>query len=383
MQTSRDRILTTHVGSLPRPPELRELLVRKDQGQPYDQEALARLTREAVSDIVRRQVAVGIDVVNDGEMSKPGYSTYVADRLTGFGGHVPAKPRLDTRDHPNFLAAYERMTGANVARRAACIGPVAVRDREPLAQDIANLREALAGVKTAEAFMTAASPGLVPVFQTNQYYPTYEAYVEAVAAAMQEEYEAIVGAGFVLQLDAPDLAMAHHTSFQDLGEDDFLKRCAFHVEVLNHTLRNVPAERSRIHICWGNYEGPHDHDIAFEKVAPILLRAKPMGLVVEAANPRHAHEWTVWQEVRLPDDKVLVPGVIDTSTNYVEHPKLVAERICRFADILGRERVIAGSDCGFGTFAGYGKLDPDISFKKLAALAEGAAIASQRLWGRA
>jgi 5-methyltetrahydropteroyltriglutamate--homocysteine methyltransferase len=383
MQTSRDRILTTHVGSLPRPPELRDLLVRKDQGQPYDKEALARLTRQAVFDIVRRQVAVGIDVVNDGEMSKPGYSTYVADRLTGFGGHVPAKPRLDTRDHPNFLAAYERMTGANVARRAACIGPVAVRDREPLAQDIANLRDALAEVEVAEAFMTAASPGLVPVFQVNQYYSTYEAYVEAVAAAMQEEYEAIAAAGFVLQLDAPDLAMAHHTSFQDLGEEDFLKRCAFHVEVLNHALRNVPAERSRIHICWGNYEGPHDHDIAFEKVAPILLRAKPMGLVVEAANPRHEHEWAVWKDVKLPDDKVLVPGVIDTSTNYVEHPKLVAERLCRFADVVGRERVIAGTDCGFGTFAGYGKLDPDISFKKLAALSEGAAIASQRLWGRA
>jgi 5-methyltetrahydropteroyltriglutamate--homocysteine methyltransferase len=200
---------------------------------------------------------------------------------------------------------------------------------------------------------------------------------------MQEEYEAIVGAGFVLQLDAPDLAMAHHTSFQDLGEEDFLKRAAFHVEVLNHALRNVPAERSRIHICWGNYEGPHDHDIAFEKVAPILLQAKPMGLVVEAANPRHEHEWAVWKDIKLPDDKILVPGVIDTSTNYVEHPKLVAERLCRFADVVGRERVIAGTDCGFGTFAGYGKLDPDISFKKLAALAEGAAIASQRLWGRA
>ncbi|HZU89073.1 MAG TPA: cobalamin-independent methionine synthase II family protein [Stellaceae bacterium] len=383
MQTSRERILTTHVGSLPRPPELRDLLVRKDQGQPYDKEALDRLTRQAVSDIVRRQVAVGIDVVNDGEMSKPGYSTYVADRLTGFGGHVPAKPRLDTRDHPNFVAAYERMTGTNVARRAACVGPVAVRDREPLAQDIANLSAALAGVTVAEAFMTAASPGLVPVFQVNQYYPTHEAYVEAVAAAMQEEYEAVVKAGFVLQLDAPDLAMARHTSFQDLSETDFLKRAAFHVEVLNHALRNVPAERSRIHICWGNYEGPHDHDIPFAKIAPILLQAKPMGLVVEAANPRHAHEWAIWREIKLPDDKILVPGVIDTSTNYVEHPELVAERICRFADIVGRERVIAGTDCGFGTFAGYGKLDPDISFKKLAALSEGAAIASERLWGRA
>ena len=382
MKTSQDRILTTHVGSLPRPPQLRQILVQKDQGGAYDKAELDRLVREAVLDIVRRQAAVGIDVVNDGEMSKPGYSTYIADRLTGFAGHEPAKPRLDTRDHPNFAAAYERMTGTNVARRAVCVGPIKWQDRQPLQQDIANLRAALDQVEATEGFMTAASPGLVPVFQTNSFYPSHEAYVEAVAAAMQEEYEAIAGAGFVLQLDCPDLAMAHHTSFQDLSETDFLKRAAFHVEVLNHALRNVAPDRARIHICWGNYEGPHDHDIPFAKVAPILVKAKPQALVVEAANPRHAHEWTVWQETKLPDDKILIPGVLDTSTNYVEHPELVAERVCRFADIVGRERVIAGTDCGFGTFAGYGKLDPDISFKKLAAMAEGAEIASKRLWGR-
>ena len=380
MKTSQDRILTTHVGSLPRPLELRQLLVAKDKGEPYDRAELERQTRDAVLAIVRRQAATGVDIVNDGEMSKPGYSTYVADRLSGFAGHEPAKPRLDTRDHPNFMAAYERMTGANVARRSVCVGPIAVRDREPLNQDIANLRDALAQVGVAEGFMTAASPGLVPVFQNNRHYPSHEAYVEAIAAAMQEEYEAIVEAGFVLQLDCPDLAMAHHTSFQDLNEADFLKRAAFHVEVLNHALRNVPADRCRIHICWGNYEGPHDHDIDFAKVAPILVKAKPMALVVEAANPRHAHEWRVWQDVKLPDDKILIPGVLDTSTNYVEHPELIAERLCRFADLVGRERVIAGSDCGFGTFAGYGKLDPDISFKKLRAMVEGAALASKRLW---
>jgi len=380
MRTSQDRILTTHVGSLPRPLELRQLLVAKDKGEPYDRAELERQTRDAVLAIVRRQAATGVDIVNDGEMSKPGYSTYVADRLSGFAGHEPAKPRLDTRDHPNFMAAYERMTGANVARRSVCVGPIAVGDREPLNQDIANLRDALAQVGVAEGFMTAASPGLVPVFQNNRHYPSHEAYVEAIAAAMQEEYEAIVEAGFVLQLDCPDLAMAHHTSFQDLNEADFLKRAAFHVEVLNHALRNVPADRCRIHICWGNYEGPHDHDIDFAKVAPILVKAKPMALVVEAANPRHAHEWRVWQDVKLPDDKILIPGVLDTSTNYVEHPELIAERLCRFADLVGRERVIAGSDCGFGTFAGYGKLDPDISFKKLRAMVEGAALASKRLW---
>jgi 5-methyltetrahydropteroyltriglutamate--homocysteine methyltransferase len=383
MKTSQDRILTTHVGSLPRPPELKELLVRKDQSQPYDMAALDRLTRQAVLDIVKRQAQTGIDIVNDGEMSKPGYSTYVADRLSGFAGHEPAMPRLDTRDHPNFLAAYERMTGANVARRAVCVGPVAVRDRAPLEHDLSNLKDALTQVQVAEGFMTAASPGLVPVFQTNRHYPSHEAYVEAIAAAMQDEYEAIVKAGFVLQLDCPDLAMAGHTSFQELGEAEFLKRAAFHVDVLNNALRNVPADRARIHICWGNYEGPHDHDIAFAKVAPILVKSKPQALVVEAANPRHAHEWNVWQDVKLPDDKILIPGVLDTSTNYVEHPELVAQRIGQFAHIVGRERVIAGTDCGFGTFAGYGKIDPEIAFKKLGAMVEGAAIASKRLWGHA
>jgi 5-methyltetrahydropteroyltriglutamate--homocysteine methyltransferase len=383
MKTSQDRILTTHTGSLPRPPELRALLVKKDQGEPYDKAELARLTREAVSAIVRRQVEAGVDIVNDGEMSKPGYSTYVADRLSGFAGHEPAKPRLDTGPYPNFMAAYTRMTGENVARRAVCVGPIAVKDEEPLREDIANLRDALAQVNAVEGFMTAASPGLVPVFQNNRHYPSHEAYVEAIAAAMQPEYEAIVAAGFVLQLDCPDLAMAHHTSFQDLNEADFLKRAAFHVETLNHALRNVPAERCRIHICWGNYEGPHDHDIDFAKVAPILIKAKPQALVIEAANPRHAHEWSVWRDLKLPDDKVLVAGVLDTSTNYIEHPELVAERLCRFADLVGRERVMAGSDCGFGTFAGYGKIDPDIAFKKLEAMAQGAEIASKRLWGRA
>src|SRR5947199_10015038 len=319
METRLDGILTTPVGSLPRPPELRQLLVRKDQGEPYDRAELERQTSAAVIAIVKRQADAGVDIVNDGEMSKPGYSTYVADRLSGFAGHEPAKPRLDTRDHPNFMAAYERMTGANVARRSVCVGPIAVRDREPLNQDIANLRDALAQVSVAEGFMTAASPGLVPVFQNSRYYPSHEAYVEAIAAAMQEEYEAIVEAGFVLQLDCPDLAMAHHTSFQDLNEADFLKRAAFHVEVLNHALRNVPADRCRIHICWGNYEGPHDHDIDFPQVAPILVTPKPIALVVDAANPRHAHEWRVRQDVKLPEEKILIPGVLDTSSSYVEH----------------------------------------------------------------
>ncbi|HKT19106.1 MAG TPA: hypothetical protein VJR47_13750, partial [Stellaceae bacterium] len=302
---------------------------------------------------------------------------------TGFSGHAPRKPPLDTRDHPAFNAAMARMTGPQTLRRSNCVGEIALRDRQAFKEDIANLEAALQGRRHVEAFMTSASPGLVTAFQPNAFYPSHEAYVEAVAQAMRPEYEAIARAGFVLQLDCPDLAMARHTGFQDLSEAAFLKRARHHVAVLNHAVRNIPADKMRLHICWGNYEGPHDHDIPLAKVAPILLKAKPMALVIEASNPRHEHEWRLWQEVALPEDKVLIPGVLDTSTNYVEHPELVAERIARFAEIVGRERVIAGTDCGFGTFAGYGKLDPDIAFKKLAAMVEGARIASKRLWRKA
>jgi len=380
MKLSTDRILTTHVGSLPRPKHLTDLLLAKDRGEPYDQSDFERSAAAAVADIVRRQVAVGVDIVDDGELSKPGYSTYIVDRLSGFAGRSERIPPLDVKDYPDFNAAMARMTGAQPLRRAPCVEAVTFRDRTPLERDIRNLRAAMAGSGAAEAFMTSASPGLVTAFQPNQFYPSHDAYVEAVGAAMQGEYEAITGAGFVLQLDCPDLAMARHISFQDLTEAEFLKRARHHVEVLNRAVRKVPAEQMRLHICWGNYEGPHDHDIPLAKVLPVLLKAKPMALVIEAANPRHEHEWSLWRDVKLPDDKILIPGVLDTSTNYVEHPALVAERIERFANLVGRERVIAGTDCGFGTFAGFGKLDPEISFKKLAAMAEGAAIASKRLW---
>ena len=377
-----DHILTTHTGSLPRPRPLAELLVAKDQGEAYDAAALAAAVRVAVLDIVRRQVETGIDIIDDGEMSKPGYSTYIADRLTGFSGHAPRKPPLDTAGYPDFNAAMVRMTGPQTLRRSTCTAPVSLRDRAPMEEDIANLKQAANASGAGEMFMTSASPGLVTAFQPNNFYPTHEAYLEAIAAAMQPEYEAIHAAGFALQLDCPDLAMAHHTGFQDLSEEEFLKRAALHVEVLNHAVRNIPAERMRLHICWGNYEGPHDHDIALAKVAPILLKAKPAALVIEAANPRHEHEWSLWRSLKLPEEKLLIAGVIDTSTNYVEHPELVAERIERLAGIVGRERVIAGTDCGFGTFAGYGKIDPSIAFKKLASMVEGAALASKRLWAK-
>jgi 5-methyltetrahydropteroyltriglutamate--homocysteine methyltransferase len=380
MKLSTSHILTTHVGSLPRTGPITDLLIRKERGEPYDQNEFDRAVQDAVLDVVKRQVALGIDVVSDGETSKIGYATYIKDRLSGFGGENTAKPHLDMRDHPDLRKRMVAFTGPQTFKRLCCVGPITLTDRNAVHQDIANFRAALGQVKAADAFMNAASPGIVSSFQPNQYYPSHDAYIEAIAAVMQEEYEAIAAAGIVLQVDCPDLAMSRHTGFQDLSEAEFLKRAEQQVEMLNHALRNIPAGSLRMHICWGNYEGPHDHDIALEKIMRIVLKAKPQAISFEASNPRHAHEWTVWRDAKVPDDKVLMPGVIDSSTNFVEHPELVAQRIGKFADIVGRERVIAGTDCGFGTFAGYGKVDPDIAYKKLKSLVEGAAIASQRLW---
>jgi 5-methyltetrahydropteroyltriglutamate--homocysteine methyltransferase len=380
MKRSTDRILTTHVGSLPRPPVVVDFLMKKEKGDTYDTEKFAAAMKQAVADVVARQAAVGLDVVSDGETGKIGYATYMQERLNGFAGHNERKIALDLVDYPAFREKMARVTGAQAFTRAACVAPITVKDWGPLEADIANFRTALAGKSVAEGFLNSASPGLVSAFQPNMHYKTHEAYIEAIAAAMREEYKAIVDAGFLLQLDCPDLAMARHTGFQDLSEADFLKRAAFHVEAMNHALVGIPAEKLRMHICWGNYEGPHDHDIAVEKVMGIVLGAKPQAILFEAANPRHEHEWTAWRDAKIPADKVLVPGVIASTSNYVEHPELVAQRIERYAAIVGRERVIAGTDCGFGTFAGFGKMDPEISYKKLAALVEGAKIASKRLW---
>ncbi len=383
MKTSRERILTTHVGSLPRTDAVLALLEARESRAALEDAEFDRAMRQAVLNVVQRQADTGIDVVSDGETSKISYATYVHDRLAGFsdeGAPGPPKPHLDVAPFPDFRKKMALLTGAQRFKRVTCVGPITVRNREALAGDLANMRAAVEAAKPVEAFLTAASPGVVASFLPNRYYPTHEAYIEAIADAMREEYEAIVTAGFILQLDCPDLAMSRHTGFQDLSEAEFLNRAAFHVEVLNHALAKVPANMVRMHVCWGNYEGPHTHDIDFRKIAPIVLAAKPQGIALEAANPRHAHEWTVWKEVRLPDDKLLLPGVIDTSTNYVEHPALVAERIIRFAEVVGRERVIANSDCGFGTAAGSGKLDPEIVFLKLGALVAGAGEASERLW---
>jgi len=380
MKTSTDRILTTHVGSLPRSDAITKLLLEAERGERPDPAELDRVAREAVCDIVARQVETGIDVVSDGETAKIGYATYIKDRLSGFGGENTAKPHLDLRDHPDLRKRMTAFTGPQTFRRLCCIGPVELRDPAAVGQDIARFRAALERTPATDAFLNAASPGVVTSFQPNQYYPTHEAYVEAVARAMRPEYEAIVHAGFVLQLDCPDLAMSRHTGFQDLTEAQFLRRAEQHVEALNAALAGIPAESVRMHICWGNYEGPHDHDIPLERVLPIVLKAKPQAISFEASNPRHAHEWVVWRDAPIPGDKLLIPGALDSSTNFVEHPQLVAQRIRTFADIVGRERVLAGTDCGFGTFAGYGKIDPAVAFKKLRSLVEGARLASQWLW---
>jgi 5-methyltetrahydropteroyltriglutamate--homocysteine methyltransferase len=384
MKTSTDRILTTHVGSLPRSEAVVALLEARENRAPFDAAAFDREMRQAVADIVTRQVELGIDIVSDGETSKISYATYVRERLDGFseeGSTEMPKPHLDVRPFPELQRKMALLTGPRRFKRVSCIGPVKLRDRAGLERDLANLRAAAEAARPFDAFMNAASPGVVTSFLPNAYYPTHDAYVAAVAEAMREEYEAIVGAGFVLQVDCPDLAMSRHTGFQALSEAEFLARAAFHVEVLNHALARVPSDMVRVHICWGNYEGPHTHDIDLVKIADIVLRAKAKAISLEAANPRHEHEWAVWKKVSLPDDKVLLPGVIDTSTNYVEHPDLVAERIVRFAGAVGRERIIAGTDCGFGTAAGHGKIDPGVAFLKLGALVEGAKRATRRLWG--
>ncbi|MGH9687833.1 MAG: cobalamin-independent methionine synthase II family protein [Candidatus Acidiferrales bacterium] len=382
MRLSTDRILTTHVGSLPRSAALSDLLLRKDHEEDFDAAEFDRVVRDAVADNVARQAAIGIDIVSDGEASKVSYATYIHERLSGFGGDQPRKPALDLAPYPDFSERIARVAGKQAFRRSSCVGPVEVQDRQQLRKDLANLREAIAKTRVTEAFMNAASPGLVTAFQPNQFYPSHRAYLEAVARAMKEEYEAIVASGFILQVDCPDLAMARHTGFQELGETEFLKRAELHVDVLNHALALIPADSVRMHVCWGNYEGPHDHDIPLEKIVAIVLRAKPRAILFEAANPRHQHEWTVWRDAHIPEDKILVPGLIEPCSATVEHPELVAQRITQYADVVGRARVIAGTDCGFGTFAGMSKLEPEMTYKKLRSLTEGAAIASARLWKR-
>jgi 5-methyltetrahydropteroyltriglutamate--homocysteine methyltransferase len=381
MLRSTDRILTTHVGSLPRPQVVVDQLFAEDQGQPVDRAAFDAIMTQAVTDVVKQQVAVGVDIVSDGEMSKISYATYIRHRLTGFEiGEMPRATPRDLDDFPEYKDRLTKMGGTPKYHRPICCGPIKVNDLSSLHKDIANLTHAAKTAGAREAFMNAASPGVVAVFQPNKHYKSQEDYIGALADAMREEYEAIVKAGLILQIDAPDLAMGRHIRFRDVDDNEFLRNARLQVDALNYALANVPADRVRMHLCWGNYEGPHHHDIPLEKIVDIVLSAKPQAILFEGANPRHQHEWDVWKTAKIPDDKILIPGVIDSVTNFIEHPRLVAQRIDTYAAIVGRERVMAGTDCGFGTFAGFGAIHPPIAYAKLKSMADGAALASKRLW---
>ena len=379
MQTSQDRILTTHVGSLPRSAAVTDVVFAQEKGE--SPENADGIIREAVDAVVRKQVETGVDIVSDGEMSKISYATYIKDRITGFDGDSEREPPSDLEEFPGFLKRQAASGGTPTYRRPCCVGAIAVKDMGPAEMDIDNLRSATQKHAPTQSFMNAASPGVIALFQPNKYYPNHEAYLAALADAMAHEYRAIVDAGIVLQLDSPDLGLGRHMLFKDKTDKEYQTLASLHVEALNQALDGIPKEMVRLHVCWGNYEGPHHHDAPMELVLPIALKANVGALLFESSNPRHAHEWKTFANTKLPDDLILVPGVIDSTTNFVEHPKLVAERVGRFADIVGRERVIAGSDCGFSTFAGFGAVDEDIVYAKLASMAVGAALASERLWG--
>jgi len=382
MKIGIDRIFTTHVGSLPRPQEVVDLLFAQDRDESYDAAHFESAMLRAVRAVLAEQSKAGVDVVSDGEMSKISYSTYIRHRLTGFEGDSPRPTPQDLDDFPEYRDRLVKAGHSATYRRSICKGPVTVKNLNPVRQDIARMKEALQNSTSAEGFLNAVSPGTIAVFQPNEYYSSYEKYLQALAEAMRQEYELIVQSGLLLQLDCPDLAMGRHTRFKNLSDEEFVRNAAMQVEALNHALANIPSDRARMHICWGNYEGSHVHDVACTKIFPIAIRAKPMGLLVEGANPRHEHDWEVWTQIKLPEDKVLIPGVISSTSNYVEHPGVVAQRLLRYANIVGRDRLLAGSDCGFGTFAGFGPVYPAFCWMKMRSLTEGARLASDRLWGR-
>jgi 5-methyltetrahydropteroyltriglutamate--homocysteine methyltransferase len=381
---STERILTTHVGSLPRPPALSEAVLRRENGQLRKGEAaqLPTMIAEAVAGVVRRQVDAGTDVVSDGEMSKIGYATYVKERLSGFDGDVEVPPGggLSIADLDDYPGMAERSLAGLETATPPCTGPVKYVGADLLEEDMARFRAALGPAGATEAFLNAASPGVISLYLPNLHYETHDEYLFALAEAMREEYEAITAAGFVLQIDAPDLAMGRHIQYAGLGLEDFQARCRVHVEAINSAVRNIDPDRMRLHVCWGNYQGTHHRDVALADIIRVVLGARPQALCFEAANHRHAHEWKVFEDVELPGDKVLVPGFIDTSSNYIDHPELIAERIIRFAELVGRDRIIAGTDCGFSSFATFLAVESEIAWAKLAALAEGAQLASDRLW---
>jgi 5-methyltetrahydropteroyltriglutamate--homocysteine methyltransferase len=380
MQRSTERFLTTHTGSLPRPADLVRAMFAKEEGVPVEAAALAARIGSAVAETVTKQVEAGVDIVNDGEMSKPSYATYIKDRLAGFGGESHPLTYQDLVDFPELARRVFGDPGRARRKTPGCNGPVSLRDPAAAQTDVANLQAALAGTQGAAGFLSAASPGLISLFFHNGHYPSHEAYLFAIAEAMRPEYESVAAAGLVLQLDCPDLAMGRHIQYAALGLDDFRRAAALHIAALNHAVANIPAEQMRVHLCWGNYEGPHHCDVPLADILDVVLTAKPAGISFEAANPRHAHEWAVFEDVKLPDGKVLIPGVIESKTNFIEHPELIAQRIGRYARLVGRENVVAGSDCGYGTWVGQAAVDPDVVWAKLAAMAEGARLASHEFW---
>jgi 5-methyltetrahydropteroyltriglutamate--homocysteine methyltransferase len=380
MKRSTERFLTTHTGSLPRPDDLIRIMFAKEEGLPIERAALEARIRSAVAEVVGKQAEAGVDVVDDGEVSKPSYATYPKDRLAGFDGASQSLQYQDLVDFPGMARRVFGDPGRARRKTPSCTGPISLRDARAGRVDTENLAAALARVKAAEGFMTAASPGVISLFFKNEHYPSHEAYLFAIADAMRTEYETVTNAGFVLQVDCPDLAMGRHIQYAGLGLEEFRAMARLHIQALDHALANVPPDRARMHLCWGNYEGPHHYDVPLADILDLVFEARPSGISFEAANPRHAHEWRVFERVKLPAGKVIIPGVIDSTTNFIEHPELVAERIGRYARLVGRENVIAGTDCGFGTWVGQAAVDPDIAWAKLASLAEGARLASREFW---
>ena len=380
MQRSTERFLTTHTGSLPRPDDLIRMMYAKEEGVPVDPQALAERVRSAVAEVVKKQSDAGVDLINDGELSKPSYATYIKDRLNGFGGTGNTFVYQDLADFPKLALKVFGDPGRSRRKTPACNAPISVRDPQAARTDAENLKAALGVVKAAGGFMSAASPGVVSLFFRNDHYKDFETYIYAIADAMRDEYEVVTKSGFVLQFDCPDLGMGRHIQYADLDLKEFRKRIAIHIEALNHATKNIPAEQLRMHLCWGNYEGPHHYDVALADIIDVVFAARPQAISLEAANPRHAHEYTLFETVKLPPGKVLIPGVIESKSNFIEHPELIAQRISRYAKLVGRENVIAGSDCGYGTWVGQAAVDPDVVWAKMAAMAEGARIASKQFW---
>ena len=380
MQLSEDRILTTHVGSLPRSEKVFKLVFAKEDGKNLDEKEYDKVIADAVKTVVKKQDEAGVDIVSDGEQSKISYATYIKDRLNGFEGDSPRNTPKDLEEFPEFSARASKSGGVPSYARPRCTGPVSIKDMRPLQIDLENFQEALEKRSITEAFMNSASPGVIALFQPNEYYTDHKSYLYALADAMKAEYEGIAKEGFLIQIDSPDLALGRHVLFKDKSDEEFISMIELHIEALNHALENIPSEQIRLHVCWGNYQGPHHCDIEMKKILPTVLKAKPQALSFEGSNPRHSHEWTVFKDSRIPEEKILIPGVIDSTTNFIEHPELISERICRYTDIVGRNRVIAGSDCGFSTFAGFGTVDADITYAKLSSLVQGAELASKKLW---